>query len=121
MHLACCVLLTGSLVHDADPERYQSAPEIALESIPYVKVRPASNMCTAGEWGQRALSDCQTDTQDNLAAAEHANRAAEYRIVYAAYKNVAQFFADAGKSRKAIKFFQKCLEIAVQVRARPLA
>lgn len=53
--------------------------------------------------------------QDNLAAAEHATRAAELRIVYAAFKNVAQYFAQEGKSRKAIKFFLKCLDIAVTV------
>lgn len=54
--------------------------------------------------------------QDNLAAAEHAARAAELRIVYAAYKNVAQYFAQEGKSRKAVKFFLKCLDIAVTAR-----
>ena len=55
-------------------------------------------------------------SQVNLAAAEHANRAAEYRIVYAAFKNIAQFLADSGKYRKAIKFFDKCLEISRQAR-----
>ena len=115
--------LSIAILTEGRPEAYVDFFKLTHSALqpppPQQQQQQGSEEGTSGHEDAEIPQESLALLRAQLVKADSASRAGETQEVYSAYKNLAKYFAQLGRLRKAEYFFKRCLQISKEAKWLP--